>query len=792
MRFAASNWRPCAGRALVLGVLAGLFAPMLWSGAIVGGGGAPWGPLGGGAAAQTAPELRPDPSLTVIIRGNRRIEVETILSYMQLPTDRAITAEDLNIAVRRLFDTGLFRDVQIVPSENQVIVEVDENPSISVIAFEGNDILRDEDLGQIIQLRPRLPFTRSGAEADAQAIIEVYRRTGRYGARVEPVIIERSDNRVDLVFEIDEGGVTGINSIDFVGNERFSDRNLRGVIETSESGFLDFLVSTDVYDPDRLEFDKELLRTYYLARGYADFSVLSAIAELAPDREGFFITFTVEEGEKYSFGPMAVLVSARGLDQEEFTALLPDDLEGDIYDASRIDDIANDLSDLAGQKGFAFVQVRPRADKNIEERIVSVIFEMVEGSRTVIERIDIEGNTQTLDRVIRREVSLIEGDIFDSRKIRLSRGEIRGLRYFRSVEIQTVDGSADDRAVLKIKVQEQSTGSLSLGIGFSSSAGPIGNVAITERNFLGRGQVVNIQVTATGDTQVYDFVFTEPRFLDRVLSLSSRFFFIQDDRTDTSSFSVDSAGLSPLVGFPLAENLGLVLRYEFLADIIDVNSSASPAIQGDDGARITSSVGYKLTYDRRNDPVEPTGGYVVSFDQQLAGLGGASRFVKTRGLLKTWYGLFGDTVVASLELDSGVLFTIAKDSRITERFFLGGDSFRGFSDEGLGPRDITADDALGGNYYGVARFEVSFPIGLPEELGIFGGLFLDAGTLFGLDETSFGGTSITDTADFRASTGALMFLDTPLGPLQLSFAFPLLKKNFDETEFFRLSLGTRF
>ncbi len=785
MRFATSIWRLCVCRALVLGGLAGLFAPMLWFGSVVD---TAWAPLGGGAAAQTAPDQR----LTVTVRGNRRIEVETIVSYMQLPSDRAITAEDLNRAVRRLFDTGLFRDVQLVTGDGQVIVEVDENPSISVIAFEGNNILADEDLEQIIQLRPRLPFTRSGAEADAQAIIEVYRRTGRYGAQVEPVIIERSDNRVDLVFEIDEGGVTGINSIDFVGNEQFSDRKLRGVIETSESGFLDFLVSTDVYDPDRLEFDKELLRTYYLARGYADFSVLSAIAELAPDREGFFITFTVEEGEKYSFGPMAVLVSARGLDREEFTALLPDDLEGDIYDASRIDDIANDLSDLAGQRGFAFVQVRPRADKNIEERIVSVTFEMVEGSRTVIERIDIEGNTQTLDRVIRREVSLIEGDIFDSRKIRLSRGKIRGLRYFRSVEIQTVDGSADDRAVLKIKVQEQSTGSLSLGLGFSSSVGPIGNIAITERNFLGRGQVVNIQVTATGDTQVYDFVFTEPRFLDRVLSLSSRFFFIQDDRTDTSSFSVNSAGLSPLVGFPLAENLGLVLRYEFLADIIDVNSNASPAIKGDDGSRVTSSVGYKLTYDRRNDPVEPTGGYVVSFDQQLAGLGGASRFVKTRGVVKTWYGLFGDTVVASAELDSGVLFTIAKDSRITERFFIGGETFRGFADEGLGPRDITADDALGGNYYGVARFELSFPIGLPEELGIFGGLFLDAGTLFGLDETSFGGTSITDTAEFRASTGALMFLDTPLGPLQLSFAFPLIKKNFDETEFFRLSLGTRF
>ncbi|MCH8168516.1 MAG: outer membrane protein assembly factor BamA, partial [Proteobacteria bacterium] len=466
MRFATSIWRLCAGRALVLGVLAGLFAPVPWSGGVVG---PAWEPLGTGAAAQTAPDLRPDTGpntgLRVTIRGNRRIEVETILSYMQLPTDRPITAEDLNIAVRRLFDTGLFRDVRLDPGPTEVVVEVDENPSISVIAFEGNDILTDEDLGQIVQLRPRLPFTRSGAEADAQAIIEIYRRTGRYGARVEPVIIERSDNRVDLVFEIDEGEVTGINSIDFVGNERYSDRKLRKVIDTSESGILDFLVSTDVYDPDRLELDKELLRQFYLGRGYADFTVLSAIAELAPDREGFFITFTIDEGEKYTFGPMAVVVTARGLDREEFAALLPDDLEGDTYDASEIEDIANDLSDLAGQKGFAFVQVRPQADKNTEERVVSITFELVEGSRIFVERIEIEGNTQTLDRVIRREITLIEGDAFDTRKIRLSRAEIRGLLYFKSVEIETEPGSADDRAVLKVKVQEQSTGSLSLGIG---------------------------------------------------------------------------------------------------------------------------------------------------------------------------------------------------------------------------------------------------------------------------------------------------------------------------------------
>lgn len=785
MQFATSIWRQCVVRALVLGVIAALTAPLaaIEIGSNV---------TAGKAVAQTTPQ-------GVTIRGNRRIEVATILSYMQLPTDRPVTPEDLNAAVRRLFDTGLFSDVRVVPSEGELVVEVVENPSINAIAFEGNDVLSDEDLEKIIHLRPRLPFTRSGAEADAQAIIEVYRRTGRYGAEVEPVIIERPDNRVDLVFEITEGEVTKVNAIDFVGNERFSDRKLRHVIETSESGIFSWLFSGDVYDPDRLELDKELLRQFYLSRGYADFTVLSATAELSPDRKGFFITFTVSEGEEYKFGTLDVAINARGLDRETFLDALPDDLEGEVYDAGEVEKIANELTDLAGQQGFAFVQVRPRADKNTEDRVINITFELAEGSRIFVERIDIEGNTRTLDRVIRRDVQLVEGDAFDTRKIRESRRKIRALGYFKSVDIETSQGSAEDRAVLTIKVQEQSTGTLSLGLGFSSSTGPIGNVAITERNFLGRGQVLNAQVTAAGDTQRYNFSFTEPRFLDRDLSITGRAFYITDDRTTESSFNQNTAGFGPQVGFPLSEDLRLRLRYDFLYDKIDASTNASPVIQADDGSRITSSVGYTLAYDKRNDKLEPTAGYLLSFDQEVAGLGGSSRFIKSRGSAKWWQGAFDDQVVASVELEAGAIYSFSHDTRITERYFLGGDSFRGFADEGIGPRDLITGnkDSLGGNYYSVARFEVSFPLGLPEELGIFGGAFVDAGTVWGLDSTSFFDAnnnqfSIDDSAHFRASAGALMFLDTPFGPLQLSFGFPLVRKSYDEKELFRLTIGTRF
>ncbi len=786
MQRAAGIWRYRACRTFALGLFAALLAPD-----VTGVTGGITGATPGGLVPGSRAEAQQPGGASVVVRGNRRIEAETILSYMQLPTDRAVTAEDLNLAVRRLFDTGLFRDVSIVPAENQVVVQVVENPSISEIAFEGNSALDDEELEQIVELRPRLPFTASAAEADAQRIIEVYRRVGRYGAEVEPVVIEREENRVDLVFEISEGDVTEVSSIDFVGNQAFSDRRLRRVIETKQGGFLSFLITNDIYDPDRLELDKELLRQFYLSRGYADFTVLSSTAELAPDREGFFLTFTVEEGELYSFGTLDVAVSARGLEPEEFREQLPQ-VEGETYDASLVEEIADDLTDLAAQKGFAFVQVRPRVQKDAENNVISITFELVEGSRVFVERIEIEGNTQTLDRVIRREMTIVEGDAFDARKIRQSRNNIRALRYFRTVELDTEPGSAEDRAVVKIQVEEQSTGSLSFGVGFSSSAGPIGNISVSERNFLGRGQQVNLQATASGDTQIYEFSFTEPRFLDRDLSVGWDLFYQQENRDDESSFQADSAGFRPRVGFPLSDDLDLTLNYEFLWENIDAEGSASPAIQADDGSHYTSSVGYSLFYDQRNDPLEPSSGYILSWNQQFAGLGGNSQFIKSRARGKTWFGFLDNSVITSLELEAGGLATLNDDGIITQRYSLGGQTFRGFRFDGLGPRDITTDDALRGNYFAVSRLEVSFPIGLPEELGIFGGVFVDAGTLWGLDEDSFPGSNIDDGLDLRVAAGPMLFMDTPFGPLELSFGFPLVKEDYDEKELFRLSVGTRF
>ncbi|MEL7462592.1 MAG: outer membrane protein assembly factor BamA [Pseudomonadota bacterium] len=747
----------------------------------------------------------------VVVIGNQRIEAATVASYLALGPGDAITEAALNRSVRQLFDTGLFKDAAIAPDGSRLLVQVVENPSINRINFEGNDLISDEQMLALVTSRPRRPFTRSQAEADAEVLIENYRRTGRYGAVVEPVIIELPDNRVDLVFEIVEGSVTEIREINFVGNEVFSDRTLRGEIDTTESGILGFLLSSDIYDPDRLEFDKQLLRRFYLSEGYADFAVLSAVAELAPDRQGFFITFTVEEGQRYDFGELDVRVSAPGLDEEEFRALIPP-LEGEIYDASEVEDVIEDLVFRAGQEGFAFVDVRPLAQRNEVEQTINIIFELIEGQRVYVERIDIEGNDRTLDRVIRRQFDIAEGDAFNAREIEKARNRIRALGYFATIDVRTELGDSDDRARVKVEVTEQSTGSINFGVGFSSATGPTGEISIQEANFLGRGQFVRARLRVSDDTQVVDLTFREPAFLDRDLTLGLNAFFRNEDLDTNNTFELTSIGFIPSLTFPVSDVGRLQVSYEISdTDIRDIENNSSPFIFDDEGRQTTSAIGLGYVHDLRNDPIEPTAGYFLTLNQTFAGLGGGAVYSETRASAKTWTSFFDDDVVASLEVEGGVIFPLNNDVRIDDRFFLGGDSFRGFAFAGLGPRDqsvvpdtgVQRDDALGGNMFAVARAEVSFPLGLPEEFGIFGGAFVDVGTLWGLDNTVTGdrnadGTAaggnvfLDDSAQLRASAGFILFIDSAFGPLQLTFARPIVEEDGDEREFFRLSVGTRF
>ncbi|MFN3261147.1 MAG: outer membrane protein assembly factor BamA [Pikeienuella sp.] len=763
------------------------------------------------AAAQTAAPTAGGTVSEIVVIGNQRIEPVTIASYLALRVGDPITEAALNQSVRQLFDTGLFRDAAVAADGGRLLVQVAENPSINRINFEGNDLITDEQMLSIVSSRPRRPFTRAQAEADAQALIDNYRATGRYGAVVEPVIIELPDNRVDLVFEIAEGEVTEIYRIDFVGNEQFSDGRLRGVIDTSESGLLGFLLSSDVYDAERLEFDKQLLRRFYLSQGYADFTVLSAVAELAPDRGGFFITFTVEEGPLYSFGELTVQSSAPALAPEDFEVLIPAGLSGQTYDATLVEEIIADMVFLAGQQGFAFMDVRPLARRNEEERTIDVGFELVEGPRVYVDRIDIEGNDSTLDRVIRRQFRLVEGDAFNAREVERARGRIRALGFFANVDVRTEQGATEDRALIKVEVEEQSTGSINFGVGFSSASGPTGEVSIQEANFLGRGQFARARVRVSGDSRVFDLTFEEPAFLDRDLRAGLNVFYRDEDLDSESSFEISSIGFIPSMTFPISEPGRLRLFYEISQDDIrDFGLNVSPLIRIDEGKQITSAIGFRYTHDMRNDPIEPTDGYFLAWTQTFAGLGGEARYSRTVASAKGWTSFFADDVILSQEFEGGALFGLGRDLKINDRFFLGGDSFRGFAFSGIGPRDsslgfngIERDDALGGNFYAISRTELTFPLGLPDEFGIFGGVFADVGTLWSLDDSSAVDTDpssasnglvvgVNDSAELRASVGASIFWDSGFGPLRLNFAVPVKKQSGDETEFFRLTVGTRF
>jgi len=754
-------------------------------------------PVAGPALAQQQPAEGPQMEVSDIqVIGNRRIDAATIINFLSFSRGDRVTANDVNESTRRLFDTGLFRDVSISPTPGLVVVRVDENPTVNRIAFEGNDRITDEELQALIQTRPRGAFTRARAEADAGTLVEMYRRTGRFGASVEPVIIERSDNRVDLVFEIEEGPLTGVSAITFVGNEAFSDSRLRGVIETRESGLFSWIRGTDSYDPDRLEFDKELLRRYYLDRGYADFTVLSATAELSPDRKGFYITFTVDEGEIYNFGEVKIDSRVEGVDSAIFEDLITV-APGDLYEASLIDETVEKIIQRAGKNGVVFIDVRPVAVRNEETHTIDVAFNIVPGQRLFVERIEIEGNLRTLDRVIRREFRFAEGDAFNAYELDRAERNIRALRFFKKVDVRTSQGSAEDRAVVTVNVEEQSTGSVSFALGYSSADAILGEINITERNLLGRGQLLRARLALTGDRKVVDLRFREPAFLDLDLSAGFDVYYTTEDNTDESSYEETNIGFRPVVSFPIDEEQSVTLRAQVSSDeIFGVNDDASPLIAADEGDALTTSIGYTYQFDRRNDEVEPTEGWVATLDQDIAALGDA-QYLRTVAKAKAYTSFFDEDVIASVEVEGGGIFGFGYDPRVTERFFLGGDSFRGFERSGIGPRDQNTDDALGGNMYGVVRTDITFPLGLPDEFGLYGGVFSDVGTLFALDNTSYsdglGGTvNIDDEAKLRATVGVSLFWDSGFGPLRVNLATPLLKEDGDNEEIFRFTAGTRF
>ena len=731
---------------------------------------------------------RTDIVRAIRVEGTNRIEVETVVSYMLIKPGDPYDIARVNSSIKTLFATGLFSDVSFRREGDTLVVRVVENPIINRVAFEGNKKLDDDDLLKEITLRPRTVYTRTKVQRDVKRLLEVYRGSGRFAATITPKIIQLSQNRVDLVFEINEGDITGVRRIVFVGNKRFSDGRLRDEIQTEETAWWKFFTSQDTYDPDRLNFDRELLRRFYLGKGYADFRVVSAVAELTPDRKDFFVTFTIEEGERYKFGEIELRSAIKGLDVKTLQRKLTVK-KGAWYDARKIESTIQNLTDAVGTLGFAFVEVRPLIRRDRPNKAITVIFLIREGPKVFVERIEIVGNNRTRDEVIRREMRLVEGDAFNTSKIRASRRRLRNLDYFKKVEISNKPGSSSDKTVIKVEVEEKATGELTLGAGFSTEEGALGTVGLRERNFLGRGQDISVAFTLSQRSTEADLRFTEPYFLDRNLAVGFDLFRTTRDRTDESGFNLNTTGFRLRAGYEILEDLRQGWRYTIRNDVIrDLDSGVSSIILSEEGSTVTSAIGQTLTYDKRDDRFDPTEGYFLRLETDFAGLGGTERFIKAK-VTAGYYQNLGNDLVLSVVGEYGIVYGIGKDVGLADRFFLGGNNLRGFERGGVGPRDGATDDALGANQFYAGTVELTFPLGLPKEFGLRGRVWTDAGSAFGIDRTN---STVVDVRTIRVSAGVGVSWKSPFGPVRLDIGFPIKKEGFDKTRLINFNFGARF
>lgn len=738
----------------------------------------------------------PGPAVTISairVEGTQRIEAETVRSYLSLAVGEAATAAKMNESLKSLFDTGFFADVKMQIDGTTLVVKVEENPVINRVVFEGNTAVDSKDLEKEVQMRPRQVYTKSRVKDDVKRLLDVYRRSGRFAALIEPKLIALEQNRVDLVFEITEGERTGVRRVGFVGNTIFSDDELREAINTRETAWWRVFTSADFYDPDRMNYDKELLRRFYMNAGYADFRVPAAKAELSQDRKDFYITFTIEEGQRYHFGKVDVTTGLRNIDLNSLKAMVTA-RQGEWYSAEKVEKSVALLTNAIADLQYGFAQVQPKVTQNKENRTVDVTFVINEGPRVFVQRIEIKGNTRTLDRVIRRQMKLSEGDAYLISNVKRSEQNIRDLGFFEDVKVTNTEGTQPDQSVINVDVKEKSTGEISIGAGFSSTDGALGDFSIRERNLLGKGQDLRFGVQASARTQQYDISFTEPYFLERDLATGFDLFRVTRDNQDTSSYDEARNGGNLRMGYALSEDLRQRWTYGLSrTEITNVPSTASRYVREQEGSTLTSMVGQELMYDKRDSKLNPTQGYYIRLNTDIAGLGGDTQFIRGR-VAGAYFIPVSEKWTLTLGSEVGYIKGLGQDVRINDRFYLGGENLRGFEFAGIGPRDMTggADDALGGNRFARARAELSFPIGLPEEFGVKGRMFTDAGMLDDVDVSPLPGDDIRIDSALRASAGIGVTWASPFGPIGIDLAQPILKKDYDKTEFFRFSFGTRF
>lgn len=726
------------------------------------------------------------------ISGTRRIENSTVMNYLRLKKGQDVSEEDLDNASKTLFATGLFSDVNIDMKDGVADIKVQENPIVHEVYFEGNKALDDDVLKTEVMLKSRDVYTKRKLEKDAARLVEVYKRHGRFAASVEPKIIKQDQNRVDVVFEINEGDKAYVKEINFVGNEAYSDSALQEHMMTQEKAWYRFLSSTDTYDPDRFNYDQELVRRFYLQHGYLDMRVVRAMAELTPDKTGFILTIQVDEGKKYHIKDIDVQVSLPEFNKElnlKEEILLE---SGDVVDVDLVEKSVDAITDKLINAGYAFVNVTPDIIKNEKDGTATLIFRVTEGEKVFIRRINIIGNSRTKDKVIRREFRIKEGDAYNASQLRRSKQRVTDLDYFSSVDLQTSPVPLDPALLdVNMSVAEKSTGAFNIGIGWSSYDGMMFETGIIERNILGTGNIANLNVMLSQKETQYTIGLTDPYFLDYDLTAGVDLFRTTRDNSDSSSYEYETVGGTIRFGWNYTENLRHIARYTLRQDnITKVDSDAALAIQQQKGKTVVSLIGQELIYDKRDSKIDPTTGYYTSIGVNFAGLGGDSKYYNIN-LMGIKYFSVTDDVVFSLRGDAGRVWGWGGQKvRINDRYFLGDASLRGFEYGGVSARDIKSDDALGGNWYTTASAELSFPLGLPKEMGIKGKLFTDAGYIGKPDEYVKSETYYSDKIRVGVGTGILW--TSPMGVINLDFTYPLVKEKHDKTRVFRLNFGKGF
>ena len=753
-----------------------------------------------GLAATSAPFLSPASAQSysfsaMSVKGNDRVDAATIVSYAGIAKGQEVTAASLNDAYQRIVNSGLFETVEISPQGGTLVITVKEYPIVNVINYEGNKRLKDEQLAELTTSKSRRVYSPALAEADATAIAEAYRVAGRTAASVDPRIIRRSDNRVDLVFEITEGKVVEVERLSFVGNRAFSDRRLRQILETKQAGLLRQLIQADTFVAERVELDKQLLRDFYLSRGYVDFQVLDASSEVARQRDAYFVTFNIREGQSFNVGKVSTSSTVEGVDAAEFEAV-QNLRAGVTYSPAVIENNIARMENLALRKGLNFLRIEPKITRNDRDQTLDVDFVLSRGERIFVERIDIQGNNTTLDQVVRRQFRTVEGDPFNPREVRQAAERIRALGYFVDAQVDAQPGSAGDQVVVDVKVEEQPTGKLSFGATYGAQSGIALNLGFSETNFLGRGQSLSANISNGTDNRDISFSFAEPAFLGRDLKFKFGVYYKTTDQQD-ARYNTSNIGITTGLEFPVSENARLELRYRISQDEITkvaVGSSDILVREAAFGALLTSSLGYGYSFDTRTNGLNPNGGILLRFSQDFAGVGGDTQYILTNAFALAETRVFKEEVTVRAIFEGGMINSFGdNNSRVTERFFAGG-KLRGFESNGIGPRDLTAPnrDALGGNVYATARFEADFPLGLPEEYGVKGGAFLDVGSVWSLDDTAGTGGPVDDDFHLRSAVGLSLFWTTPIGPLRFNFSKALVKEDYDKEQSFDLTISTKF